>query len=324
MIGHQLITREYNNYSDELRSKLRVLQPGEIVKVKLNPSMWSTVSETRFANMDSNTPMAGMSNMVKKKIGVYYLGACPWSIMDGNNFIQVGFLQRIDVKGKPIWRSRAFVDGEHIFNGNLVEDVQDFLAFQLHPMLKKDGQRGSYKFYIDNPEATSENSLKKIAWRTAIQNAVLGVTDEQLKRLSLAQVYGRKMFNKPTHGTSKAMRGYIAGLLTNDSGYVLVEKIFRGLKEVEDIDLIIKAINTGKLILSENNIKRSDNHLLANLSAPITGTNEQKAIEVYNMFKSNPDWEEDILQWLREDATKTPSGAKRGKAVSTISDKEEE
>jgi hypothetical protein len=274
--------------------------------------------------MDSNTPMAGMANMVKKKIGVYYLGACPWSVMDGNNFIQVGFLQRIDVKGKPIWRSRAFVDGEHIFSGNVVEDVQDFFALQLHPSLKKENQRGPYKFYIDNPEENSENSLKKISWRTAIQNAVLGVTDEQLKRLSKSQIYGRKMFNKPTHNTSKSMRGYIAGLLTNDSGYANVERIFRGLKEVEDIDLIIKALNSAKIIVSENNIKRNDNHLLANLSAPILGSVEEKAVEIYAMFKSNPDWNEEILQWLREDAVKTPSGARRTKSTSTITEKEEE
>lgn len=317
MVGHQIITREYNNYSEELRSKLRFLQPGEVVKVKLNDSNWATVSETRFASMDSTSPMPGMANVITKKIGVHYLGSC-WNIMDGTKMITIGFLQSVTDAGKPVWRSRAFVNGEHTFYGDNVNDVQDFLAMQLHPKLKRENQRGPYKFYIDNPEENSENSLKKITWRTAIQNAVLGVTDEQLKRLALPQIYGRGMFNKPTHSGAKAMRGYIAGLLTNDSGYVMVEKIFRNLKEVEDIDLIIKALSTGKLILSETNLKRNDNHLLGSFTSPITGSTEEKAIEIYGMFKSNPEWNEDILTWLKEDATKTPSGARRSKGTITM------
>ncbi len=323
MVGQQLITREYNNYSDELRSKLRVLQPGEVVKVKLHDSYWATVTETRFATMDSNSPMPGMANIVTKKIGVHYLGTGPWTVMDGNKMIQVGFLESFDINGQPTWRHRAFVDGEHYFYGDSMFDVQDFLAMQLHPELKKENQTGMYKFYIDNPEETSDNSLQKITWRTAIQNAVLGVTDEQLKRLASPQVYGRSMFNKPTHTTPKAIRGYIAGLLTNDGGYSAVERILRNLKEVEDIDLLIKAIGAGKIIISESNIKRNDNFLLATLTSPIVGSTEEKASELYEMFKSNPEWKTDILEWLREEASKTPAGAKRGRPVGLTTDKEE-
>jgi hypothetical protein len=323
MIGQQIITREYNNYSDALRSKLRVLQPGEVVKVKLHDSHWSNVTETRFASMDSNNPIPGMANIVRKKIGTYYLGTGPWTVMDGNKMIQVGFLESIDLNGKPQWRQRAFVDGEHFFYGDSMADVQDFLAFQLHPEVKKENQTGSYKFYIDNPEETSDNSLQKIKWRTAIQNAVLGVTDEQLKRLASPQVYGKSMFNKPTHTTPKSIRGYIAGLLTNDSGYKVVEGVLRNLKEVEDIDLLIKALNAGKIIISETNIKRNDNFLLGTLASPIMGNTEEKAIELYEMFKANPEWDKDIFEWLREDAGKTPSGAKRGRTAGITTDKEE-
>lgn len=321
MIGHQLIVREYNNFSDELRSKLRTLEPGDVVKVRLNKSYWSKVTETRFASMDSTSPIPGMSNIVTSKVGLHHIGMGPWTVMDGTKMIQVGFLKTFDGKGNPKWRTRTFVEGEMVFYGNRPEDVQDYLALQLHPSLKKDGQSGAYKFYIDNPEESSDNSLKKITWRTAIQNAVLGVSDEQLKRLALPQVYGRSMFNKPTHSSAKAMRGYIAGLLNNDNGYTTVEKIFRNLKEVEDIDLIIKALSAGKLILSETNLKRNDNHLLGSFTTPIHGTNEQKAIEIYGMFKSNPEWKEDILEWLREDASKTPATAKRTRSATSEVDK---
>jgi hypothetical protein len=112
------------------------------------------------------------------------------------------------------------------------------------------------------------------------------------------------------------MRGYLANLLSSDTGYSFVEKLFRNLNEIEDIDLIIDALNTGKLILSESNLKRNDNHLLGSFTVPIRGNPEEKAIEIYALFKSNPEWKQDILEWLREDSRKTPA-PKKAKASST-------
>jgi len=161
--------------------------------------------------------------------------------------------------------------------------------------------------------------MKKITWRTAIQNALMGVSDAQLKRLAQPMEYNRPLLNKPTHNSPKAMRGYLASLLNSDAGYSLVEKIFRNLSEVEDIDLIVDALNTGKLILSESNLKRNDNYLLGSFTVPIRGTTEEKAIEIYGLFKSNPEWKQDILEWLREDSRKTPN-LKKPKASSTVED----
>ena len=318
MIGAQILVREYNNYSDSLKSKLRPLQPGEVVKVVLNPSLWGTVKETQFASADSTSPIAGRVNIVTKRVATRWL-PCPWNVNDGGKIIQVGFMQGYNsVDNTPIWRDRFFEEGEMVFNGDNAADVEDFYAIQLHPEMKKEGSR-NWKFYMDDPEENADNSLKKITWRTAIQNAVIGVTDAQVKRLSQPMEYNRILFNKPTHNSPKAMRGYLASLLTSDAGYSLVEKMFRNLSEVEDIDLIIDAINTGKLILSETNLKRNDNHLLGSFTTPIRGNTEEKAIEIYGLFKSNPEWKQDILEWLREDSRKTPS---QKKTRSTIGSEE--
>lgn len=311
MIGAQILVREYNNYSETLKSKLTPLQPGEVVKVVLNPSMWGNVKETQFASPDSTTPVAGRVNIVTKRIATRWL-PCPWNVNDAGKIIQVGFLQGYNsVDNTPIWRERFFENGEMVFNGNNPTDVEDFYAIQVHPEMKREGNR-SWKFYIDNPEETADNSLKKITWRTAIQNAVIGVSDAQLKRLSQPSEYNRVLFNKPTHNSPKSMRGFLASLLTSDSGYALVEKMFRNLSEVEDIDLIVDAIATGKLIMSDTNLKRNDNHLLGSFTTPIRGNAEEKAIEIYSLFKSNPEWKSEIIEWLKEDARKAPSG-KRAK-----------
>jgi len=161
MVGHQIITRQYNNFSEKLLSTLRTLQPDETVKIKLSNSMFATVKETRFASMDSENPMAGAINMPSRKVGLVHLGGS-WTYMDGNEMILAGFLRTVNVNGKPVWRTRSFVDGEMSFNGSNMEDVADFYALQLHPQLKKEGKKGPSKFYIDNPEETSDNNLRKI------------------------------------------------------------------------------------------------------------------------------------------------------------------
>jgi len=312
MIGAQILVREYNNFSDSYKSGLRTLLPDEVVTIKLNPSLWAAVKETQFASADATSPIAGRVNMVSQRTATRWLPS-PWSVNDGGNIIQVGFFQSYNtVDNTPIWRDRFFENGDMIFRGDNPLDVQDFMSIQSHPELKKgEGSRG-WKFYIDNPESNADTSLQKITWRTAIQNAVLGVSDEQLKKLSMPMIYGRSLFGKSTHTSSpKAMRGYIAGLLTNDMGYTIVEKVFRSLKEIEDIDLIIKALSTGKLIVSEYNLKRNDNHLLGSFSTPLSGTTEDKAVEIYSLFKSNPEWKQEILEWLKEEEKKTPLGAKK-------------
>lgn len=315
MIGAQILVREYNNYSETLKSKLMPLQPGDVVKVVLNPSMWGKVKETQFASPDSTSPISGRVNIVTKRVATRWIPS-PWNVNDGGKIIQVGFLQGYNsVDNTPIWRERFFEGGEMVFNGNNPSDVEDFYAIQVHPEMKREGNR-NWKFYIDNPEETADNSLKKITWRTAIQNAVIGVSDAQLKRLSQPSEYNRVLFNKPTHSSGKSMRGFLASLLTSDAGYALVEKMFRNLSEVEDIDLIVDALSTGKLILSETNLKRNDNHLLGSFTVPIRGNAEEKAMEIYSLFKSNPEWKQDIIEWLKEDARKVPSG-KRGKQSSS-------
>jgi len=309
MIGAQILVREYHHHSETLKAKLRTLEPGETVKVILNPTLWGNVKETQFASMDSTAPIAGRVNMVTKRVATRWI-PCPWGVNDSGKIIQVGFMQGYNsVDNTPLWRDRFFEDGEMVFHGDNVADVEDFYAIQLHPELKKEGNK-NWKFYIDNPEESAENGLKKITWRTAIQNAILGITDEQLKRLAQPMEYNRSLLNKPTHNTPKAMRGYLANLLSTDTGYSFVEKLFRNLNEIEDIDLIIDALNTGKLILSESNLKRNDNHLLGSFTVPIRGNSEEKAIEIYALFKSNPEWKQDILEWLREDSRKTPSPKK--------------
>lgn len=320
MIGAQVLVREYNNFPEDFKNSLRTLMPGEVVKVKLNPTLWGKVKETQFANMNSDTPIAGRINVVTERTATRWL-PCPWSVNTGKGVIQVGFLQGYNtVDNSPMWRDRFFVNGEMVFDGNIGVDVEDFYALQVHPECRKpDGSGKFWKFYIDNPEESAENNIKKIEWRNNVQNRMLALTDDQLKKLASNNIYGRTFLNLPTHNTPKSIRGYLANLLSNDAGYVRVNSLINNLSEVQEIDLIERALNNGKLICSDHNLKRSDNFTLCSFAQPLEGNTAAKATKIYELYKQNPQWKNDVSQWLRDEEKKSPAGGKRAAKIEDIS-----
>jgi hypothetical protein len=321
MIGAQVLVREYNNYPTEFKAKLRTLQPDEIIKVKLNPSLWGMVKETQFPSIDASNPIPGRINVVTERVATRWLPN-PWSVNTGNGIIQCGFLQGYNtVDNTPIWRDRFFINGEMIFDGSNPTDVEDFYALQCHPECRRDGVNNKpWKFYVENPEENADNSIAKIEWRANIQNKVLALTDDQLRRLAQSTLYNRNLLNKPTHATPKAMRGYIANLLSTDSGFSMVNNLLNRLAETYEIELIEKALNTGKLICSDFNLKRSDNFTLGSFTEPLVGSNTSKAIQIYDLYKTNPNWKNDITQWLIDDERKSPSGGKRASKLENLSE----
>lgn len=321
MIGAQVLVREYNNFPPEFKAKLRTLQPDEIVKVTLNPTMWGKVKETQFPSIDASNPIPGRINIVTERVATRWLPN-PWSVNTGNGIIQVGFLQGYNtVDNTPIWRDRYFVHGEMIFDGSNSTDVEDFYAIQVHPECKRDGVSGKpWKFMIENPEANADNSVAKIEWRNNIATKVLALTDDQLRRLALPGMYKRSLLNKPTHSTPKAMRGLLANMLNNESGYVQVNNMLVNLAQTYEIELIEKALNSGKLICSDFNLKRNDNFTLATFSEPLIGDNNSKAIQIFDLYKTNPAWKNDITQWLIDDEKKSPAGGKRASKLENLSE----
>ena len=321
MIGAQVLVREYYNYPAEFKAKLRTLQPDEIVKIKLNPSLWGSVKETQFPSIDASNPIPGRVNMITQRVGTRWL-PCPWSVNTGGGIIQAGFLQGYNtVDNSPLWRDRFFINGEMIFDGSNPSDVEDFYAIQVHPECRRENANGKpWKFFIENPEENADNSIAKIEWRNNIQTKVLALTDEQLKRLATNSLYGRAFFDKPTHTTAKSMRGFVANLLSNDAGFSYVNSVLQRLAETYEIELIEKALNSGKIICSDFNLKRSDNFTLGSFSEPLVGSNTSKAMQIFDLYKTNPTWKNDITQWLIDDEKKSPAGGRRASKLENLNE----
>ena len=55
---------EINTWPAEVEEKLISLEPGDLVKVRLNPNLWFNVFEQKGTSQDMNRPLS--SGMVKK------------------------------------------------------------------------------------------------------------------------------------------------------------------------------------------------------------------------------------------------------------------
>jgi len=168
MIGTQVLVREYNNFPAEFKAKLRTLGPDEIVRLKLNPSLWGSVKETQFPSMDASTPIAGRVNVVTERTATRWLPS-PWSVNTGNGIIQAGFLQGYNtVDNTPIWRDRFFIGGEMVFDGSNPSDVEDFYAIQVHPEVKRENAPNKpWKFLMPTtalPKLNGETTFKARCW----------------------------------------------------------------------------------------------------------------------------------------------------------------
>jgi len=74
------------------------------------------------------------------------------------------------------------------------------------------------------------------------------------------------------------------------------------------------------LICSDFNLKRSDNFTLGSFSEPLNGSNTSKALQIYDLYKTNASWKNDITQWLIDDDKKSPSGGRRSGKLENLSE----
>jgi len=224
---------EINTWPEEVEAKLIELQPGEIIKVRLNPVLWFNVLEQRGTSNDYNRPTS--SGMVKK-IGQHGIPS-PWTIRYNRQPYQIGFLEGYDAQGVARYTKPLFSDqGELVFNGDRVGDRERFFVIQLHPQMKTDPltglERMNWKFEIVDAEKESTGITENFEAKLALLNKIKDLNEQSLNTLMKSSVYGRVFFHKPDLiGKTKASRA------------VLVKKVEEGrLKEVNDMLKICKPL----------------------------------------------------------------------------------
>lgn len=308
---------EINTWPEEVEAKLIDLQPGEIVKVRLNPSKWRTVFEQRGTSQDMNRPLS--SGMVKK-VGEHGIPS-PWTIRWNRVPYQVGFLEGYDVNGNARYGHPLFNEvGEMIFNGDRVGDRERFFVIQLHPQMRIDPlsglERSTWKFEIIDAEKESTGITQNFEVKLALLNKIKDLDEASLNTLMKPVVYEKSFYgmpdlmNKPKAARAILVKKVEAGAIKE------VNEMLKALDEVNKIALVYDGLVARKLICTETKLMRYDGLEICTFAEEISIPNmEVAAINIMRYASHVAGFNEKVIEFLREgyeSAKSTTHKARRG------------
>jgi len=308
---------EINTWPEEVEAKLIELQPGEIIKVRLNPTLWFNVFEQRGTSNDYNRPTS--SGMVKK-VGQHGIPS-PWTIRYNRQPFQIGFLEGYDANGTPRYSHPLFNEqGEMTFMGDRVGDRERFFVAQLHPQMRIDPlsglERRGWKFEIIDAEKESTGITENFEAKLALLNKIKDLNEQSLNTLMKSSVYGRGFYNKPDLvGKTKASRAVLVKKV-EEGKLKEVNDMLKALDEVNKIGLVYDSLVAKKLICTETKLLRYDGLEICTFAEEISIPNmEEAAINIFKYASHLPVFEEKVIEFLRESyegAKSTVHKARRG------------
>lgn len=308
---------EINTWPEEVEAKLIALEPGQIVKVRLNPNLWFNVLEHRGTSQDYNRPT--QTGMVKK-IGQHGIPS-PWTIRWNRVPFQVGFLEGYDVNGIARYSHPLFSDqGEMVFNGDKVGDRERFFVIQLHPQMKydpiSDMERKNWKFEIVDADKDSAGITQNFEAKLALLNKIKDLDEFSLNILCKASLHDRFFLNRADLiGKTKAIRAILIKMV-EDGKVKDVQKMLKDLEDVNKIELVYDALVAKKLIATEKELMRYDGKKILTFAEEISIPNfEVAAVNIYKMSAHSPEFQEHAIEFLREgyeSAKTTTHKARRG------------
>jgi len=311
---------EINTWPQEVEDKLISLEPGDIVKVRLNPSLFFNVFEQRGTSQDMNRPVS--SGMVKK-IGQHGIPS-PWTIRWNRKPYQVGFLEGYDGDGNPRYRRPIFSEqGELTFMGDRVGDRERFFAIQLHPQMRTDPlsglERRSWKFEIVDTENESTGITQNFEVKLSLLNKLKDLSEASLNILMAHSQYERSFYGRPDLvGKPKGSRAILIKKI-EDGSYKEVSEALKRLDEVNKIAIVHDGLNNKKLICTEDKLMRYDGREICKFAEPIPmDNNEVIAVNAYKYAQHSDEFQNHVIEFFRETfeaAKTTTSKARRGPKI---------
>jgi len=308
---------EINTWPEEVEAKLISLEPGDIIKIRLNPSLWFNVFEQRGTSQDYNRPT--QTGMVKK-IGQHGIPS-PWTIRWNRAPYQVGFLEGYDTNGNARYSHPIFNDqGEMVFNGDRVGDRERFFVIQLHPQMKQDPlsgmERKTWKFEMVDADKDSAGITQNFEAKLALLNRIKDLDEASLNTLTKAMLHDKIFLSRPDLvGKPKAIRAILIKMV-EDGKLKNVQQMFKDLDDVNKIELVYDSLVAKKLLVTEKELMRYDGKKIITFAEEISIPNfETAAVNIYKYAAHSPEFQEHAIEFLREgyeSAKTTTHKARRG------------
>jgi hypothetical protein len=299
---------EINAWPQEIEEKLISLEPGDVIKVRVNPDQFFTVFEQKGTSQDNNRPTS--SGTVRKiaEVGV----PSPWSIRIDRRPYQVGFLEGYDSAGKARYAHPIFNQmGEMTFRGDKIGDRERFFVMQLHPQMKIDVltvlERRNWKFEIVDPEKENTGISQNFEAKLSLMNKIKDLDDSSLNILMSSSTYDRVFFGQPAFvNKTKASRMFLIKKV-EENKMKEISDAFKLLDEVNKIQIVYDGLTSKKLICTENKLTRYDGKEITTFAEPIgVANNQEAAINIFRYASHLPEFNDQVIEFLRE----TYEGAK--------------
>jgi hypothetical protein len=308
---------EINTWPEEVEAKLISLEPGEVVKVRLNPSLWFNVFEQRGTSQDYNRPT--QTGMVKK-IGQHGIPS-PWTIRWNRSPFQVGFLEGYDTNGTARYIHPLFNEqGEMVFSGDRIGDRERFFVIQLHPQMRQDPltglERSNWKFEIVDADKDSAGITQNFEAKLALLNKIKDLDEASLNTLTKSMLHERAFLGRPDLvGKPKAIRAILIKMV-EDGRLKNVQQMMKDLDDVNKIELVYDSLVSKKLLVTEKDLMRYDGKKIITFAEQISIPNfEVAAVNIYKYAAHSPEFQTEAIEFLREgyEAAKTTTHkARRG------------
>jgi hypothetical protein len=315
-----------NQLPKELEKELDKLKPGQVVRLMINPARQKNVKATYGTDNNVGLPQEHQS-IRSMRNGAVSLSPNRWTLNYDGKDITVGFLERLDANGAPVWSTGARFnpDGVISLSGDDPGHREIYRIAQIAPYLK-DGKfarknNPNWLFRIEKPgeSAQDDSILAEFDRTTFLQNTISTLDDEQLSILVSGYQDGLNFYAKPDIiGLPKAIKAFLVSRIQAKQ-YEDLENKLSDLAAFCEIEFIKKALDEKDLIISGNKIAKKDGtEIDSTPDAP--NTLFQKDVQgqakyIFENCKNTPDFREALSKLIMGYAAKDVKLASKAKLV---------
>lgn len=285
-----IIDRRPNQIPEDLEEKIQKLEPGQVVRIKLNPLKFRKVK--MISGTSDNMDIPKQSGMVPRagNIGI----AAHWDLLWGGKRIPCGFFDGYDTADNPIYKPLKFNFGADMFlYGDKPEHQEIYRLLQIHPQYKNRVSgpvANAWVCELDIAEAASSTALDEFLYETKVKTRVANLNQDELNILVSPAMFGTGFLNRPDAvNNSTVARGIILTELMKSGGLKKVDGLIGKMDKAKELLVFQDFFANKKLTLVGKGLFDEKGGEIHTFSDSFKGNNaEEQALFLYDKGKDIP------------------------------------
>jgi hypothetical protein len=245
-----------NQIPDELKAKMKKLEEGQVVRIKLNRLKFGIHKMALYTSENPEKPKVNPSMVeVAGNIGI----AARWEFVWDNKRIPCGFYTETDAQGEPAFKPLKFNRGadKFLYGGN-PEHEQIYELLQVHPQYRNRVNGPASKMWIcelDIPESASMSDIEKFNARNKVESRISSLNQDELNILMSNARYEMGFLSRPDAiDNSTLARGIVISESAKTGGIQRVAVLLENMDRVKEILQLHDIFSNQKFTLVGNKL----------------------------------------------------------------------